>query len=506
MAASAPRLSPEQVAADVEELLGLPVSSLGSQSLAELGASSLDATRLAVLLRRKYGVSVRAADLFRSKALPTCLHALSERQTSWPAQRRFTQGERVPLTWQQRGVWFGSMLDPVSPRYHFHAILNFSQSPEIIALRASLAVAIRQCPAMRIRLLVEGAQAWQIVPAPNVTADELPLTEVKLEKLPKSAEDLVASVGGDHPFDLSRGPLVRWTLAHLADGSAALVHTEHHLIHDGLSFEAFLHCLEHPSASSPDYSYFEYAKNQQSPSESELKEVAKLFLGADLSRFSGTSDGVDRCLRFPVPGRLLEAVRSVAREAGVSLFTALFAAFSHAVGEHQNRDAFIIGTGVGNRPANQEDTVGMYVSLTPVFAVRDLGNSPKDHLRRTHDLLSDGINRAYLPIQDVVRVLGPAVRGENALFCAAFSMHEQKHGIVQVADQTATVTVGIFNGSAKQAIDAVVVLNDNRAEILVEADGNVAGADDLRALWKYMVDWLRRLTGLLDAEQTWAGL
>src|SRR5207302_7969374 len=39
-----------------------------------------------------------------------------------------------------------------------------------------------------------------------------------------------------HVFDLSRLPLVRWTLIRLDAEEHLLVHVEHHLLHDGWSF------------------------------------------------------------------------------------------------------------------------------------------------------------------------------------------------------------------------------------------------------------------------------
>jgi non-ribosomal peptide synthetase component F len=49
-----------------------------------------------------------------------------------------------------------------------------------------------------------------------------------------------ARVEAEPPFDVSRCPLVRWGLVRFADDDHALTHVEHHVIHDGWSFNVLL--------------------------------------------------------------------------------------------------------------------------------------------------------------------------------------------------------------------------------------------------------------------------
>jgi hypothetical protein len=64
-----------------------------------------------------------------------------------------------------------------------------------------------------------------------------------LARAPDAREEEAARVVARetrHPFELDRLPLVRWTLLRMEDDRWRLVHVEHHLIHDGWSFQRFL--------------------------------------------------------------------------------------------------------------------------------------------------------------------------------------------------------------------------------------------------------------------------
>ena len=72
------------------------------------------------------------------------------------------------------------------------------------------------------------------------------------------------------PFDLSRPPLFRWLLVRLADDDHRLVHTEHHLSHDGRSFTVLLAdlfesyragCAGQPATLDPAPGYQEYVEH-----------------------------------------------------------------------------------------------------------------------------------------------------------------------------------------------------------------------------------------------------
>lgn len=494
--------------------LGLEPAALRGRSLAQLGGSSLDAARLAVTLFRATGVRLAPVTLLGSSDLAATLEHAERRAGPAPAGEDGpdappSAGDLVPLTWQQRLIWFQSELDPDAPTYLFHALLRFDVAPPVGRLRRALAEALERHPVMRTRLVRDGRDVFQRVTRGPVAVADLPWTEAVLPVAPADSRALVESAGANRPFDVEADLLVRWVLLHLPDGSAVLVHTEHHLVHDGMSFTTFLRAVARAGAggAGEDLGYFDYARRQRPASREVVAEAVDELAGTDLAPFTGRGGERDReedlGLRIPVPRTLFSAVEHRAREVGVSTFTAFFAAFTAAMASDVAGDRFVVGTGMANRPVEHLDTVGMFVSMVPVVVDRP-GDDAVAHVLATRAALERAEARSDVPLQDLVRALGPAVRGGNALLSTGFSLFEQTITTVDLAGTPAALEVGPFTGAAKFPLDCVLVVRRDRegvdAELLVEGSATAVGADDMWALWSTMVRWLAAFSGLEPAE------
>lgn len=491
-------------------ILGVDSETLSGHTFAELGGSSLDASRLVTTLMRETGVRLRACDIMSANDFGVLLFTLSEQSTahtSPDARPHIIPGNKIPLTWQQKIIWFQTQLDPYSPSYYFHATLHFDTIPDITALRQQLANALRQHPVLRIRLERTTKEVFQIVPPLEVSAAEIDFQEISLPAVPTTEQALIEAVDGNHPFDLSTGPLVRWLLIHLPGDEAVLLHTEHHLVHDGVSFITFLNSLNDTNESrEPDYSYFEYALAQRPPSEEEIAQVAKRLSTADLTPFParGTirDNGADLHLRIPIPNDLLHAVKDAAKAAQTSIFAAFLAANVHAIGTYRGTQSFVVFTGSDNRPPEYNNTVGMFVSAVPVLMQVDSGQKPIEHLHAVNSSLREALVHSNLPIQEIVRAMGYAVRGGNTLISTGFSMFEHAQTTFNIAGQPATVCLGVFSGSAKFPLDAVLLLSGEgltqRAELMFEGEAASVSEDDVWAIWTIMVNWLKEFAGKMS--------
>ena len=491
-------------------MLNAPVEDLSGSSLAALGGSSMDAVRIAEMLRSRHRVVVRGIDLLSAVDLTAALRTAAGQTLDREAESEFgpVPGEHVRLTCQQRGVWFRCLLDPSTTQYHFHALFRFDSAPSVPRLRAALLRTVRRHAVLRTRIAASGADAWQVVPPADVSADDLDLSEVELDDPDLSWADLRVAVAADRLFDLATGPLVRWTLVRLAGGATLLLHTEHHLVHDGQSFLALVGTLrgldlDDPDAPAkpdePDLRYFRYAATQRPPDPAQPARVAAECATADLSALRPTgAESAGICCREHVPEALLAAVRGTARSVGVTPFVVLFGAFAAAIAHLQNRDRLVVGTGVLNRPPGHDDAVGMYVSLVPVVLDRPGGSGAADYLRAVDGALRDAMRRSDVPLQNVVRELGRTGRGSNTLLSSAFSMHEQVDRRIDLAGTAATVEVGLGNGSAKLPVDAVALASGDswtgQVEILIEGDAAFVSTADLETLWRRFAAELDALT------------
>ncbi|MCW7988398.1 hypothetical protein XF35_24790 [Streptomyces platensis subsp. clarensis] len=491
----------------VAQALGCAIETLDGHTLHELGGSSLDAARLAVRLRARAGVSPTAVDLLSAPNLGALLDRANDKPAAGgmegPAPgAEVTPGDLVPLTWQQRIVWYQTMLEPASPRYHFHALFHFAQAPDTNALTAEFRDLLRRHPALRVRVVFTDGEPWQQVPPHEVPASEAVVTVVTAGNGTRTAEKLIEAAGADKPFDLAAGPLVRWTLVRLPGGGATLVHTEHHLVHDGVSFDILSQGLGTGQPGGFDDRYFRHARNRPETDPELARRVAGRVTEAagELFPRKERPEASDPFLRLPLPGGLLNAVRATAREESVSLFAALFTAFGSALARTRGREGMVVGTAVGNRPEGLEDVVGMFVSTTPVVLDRLLDDSPHATLRRTADALTEAVARADVPLPEIVDAAAGALqRDGRGPVSAAFSMHEQFTRRATLAGQDADVELGAFNGAAKFPVNAIIVADrgseENGLTLLVEGAREYIGEDDLWALWSHFIGWLRELTG-----------
>jgi amino acid adenylation domain-containing protein len=484
---------------------------LDGVSFARAGWTSLDAVRTVVTLRRQFGVSVDHQRLLRTDDVGALLREMATGaaggtppQQAAGGQVPAAYGTPVPLTWQQRVIWYQALLDPTSPRYHFNALLHFDTVPDLGKLREALSRQLTRHPALRVRVVFHDGQPHQVVDSPEVRADEIDIAEVALPAAGQTAtaaspEQLVAAVGADAPFDLDTGPLVRWRLAVFPDGSATLVHAEHHLVHDGRSFQTFLQTLSDESAPVADWRYLHYAAGQPAPAPERVAQVADECRRARLNLFPDPPPEpapADPFLRLTVPDELLAQVREAARRASTTLFTGLFAAFSQALADHQDVDTLVIGSAVDNRPTGHEETLGMFVSTVPVVVDRVRDQPHETVVRHVDRCLAAAVRRADVPLPDVVAAMGDTGRrGDQELIRAAFSVHQQPEQTVDVAGHTARVDFTVASGAAKFPVNVVAVAlgtgAHSRVELLMEGDAAAVAEDDLWALWTGTIGWLR---------------
>lgn len=500
----------ESLAGDVRQALGLAPQEPLDRSFAGLGGSSMEAAQLSLRLRRVRGLTLGAHELLDAADVQRLLDELVTRPRAEPAGHPVDAPPtgRAPLTWQQRVIWYRSVLDPGSSRYVFHALFHFTGAPRPSALRAELRRLLRRHPVLRTRIVIDDGNPWQVVPPADVTDAEVDLTVVDLPGDAVSPEELVRLSGSDRPFDLAAGPLLRWVLVRLPDGRGVLVHTEHHMIHDGKSFVALLDSLA-DGDTAPDLRYFAHASAQSPAEPAEVREAA-----ARAARITGPIPGAETpgavrstFLRLPVPAALLRAVRDASRRTSVSLFTALFTAFSQALTRYEGVNAVVLGSAVENRPPGHEDTVGRFVSIIPVVVERRPGELPEATLRRTKGALREAMDHSAVPLPDIVQALGgTAGRDDSAVVRAAFSMHQQSDREVRLGGATARVQLGVFNGAPTFPVDVVALTSgtgdDTRVELLMEAQGGAVDRDVLWALWTYTLDWLRTWVQLLPKMRT----
>ena len=168
----------------------------------------------------------------------------------------------LPVSFVQERLWFIHQLDPGSHAYNVPIAVRLIGSLDVSALQRGFDEIVRRHESMRTLFAFADGNLSQVIspPAP------LPVKFIDLQAAPEAERESTvrrtANLEAQQPFDLARGPLVRVTLAKLADNDHLLIIVMHHTVSDGWSLSVLFEELEALYSAS--------AKGMQSPPLPEL--------------------------------------------------------------------------------------------------------------------------------------------------------------------------------------------------------------------------------------------
>ncbi len=498
----------QKLAALWQAVLGVDRVSVHDNFFA-LGGDSLAAARLISRLH-KDGAALSVADLFGAADLAELAAALDQRG---PAAEtgpddgvvRLPRGGPLPLSFSQERVWFVQQLQPNSSAYNFQATLRFDGALREDILQRSLSEIIRRHEVFRTTFPCEDGRPAQHIHEPF----EVPLPVDDLRALGPVDRDAEAQAILDRevrrPFDLAQLPLVRWRLLRLSDRESLLIHCEHHLVHDGWSFNVFLNELFELYRAYGDgrpspldelpIQYADYAGWQrrwlESPEADQqlaywrkqldgLPEVLDLFVAKprpDANPYRG------KACRHDLSAELCTNLRDLSEREGVTLFATLAAGLMSLLHLYSDQRDLGIGTGIAGRTHPElEDLLGMFINNAVLRC--DFGANPSVSgvLHQVQTATMEACANQELPFDHVVEAIRPQRSlSHNPLFQVMFGLHDAPMPRFDLPDLPATITPGINNGSAK--FDLTIIIVPKASQHI----GSHTTGDDpaLTVLWEY---------------------
>ena len=473
----------EALAAIWSEILGAGRIGAGDSFL-ELGGHSLLATQVIARVRDRLGIDLALRDLFEHPVLGALARLVEERGRAAAPASPIVAVPRIgdlPLSFAQERVWFLQQLDPTIQSYQFQAriCLRGSLSPE--ALRRSLEEIVRRHEIFRTSFpTVDGGPVQRFHPA-----WEVPLPWVDLSGLPadrrEAESERVLALECRRSFDVASLPLVRWTLIRFGPRDHAWLHAEHHLVHDGWSFNlllkelAALYAAFHKGRPSPlpdlplqfaDWAVWqrEWMLGEDAAAQIEwwkrnlAARPAVLELPTDRPRprrqsFRGAIE------RLEMPLDLCAALRDASRREGVSLYMLMQAAFAALLSRHTGQEQVNVGSAVANRRWREtESMIGMIVDN--VVLANDLSGDPAvaELLQRVRRLSLETGARQDIPFDHVVEAVQPQRdQAYNPLFQASFSFHDSPLGALDFPGLKVELAEGLSNGSAKFDLNVICI-------------------------------------------------
>ncbi|HVG45039.1 MAG TPA: AMP-binding protein, partial [Longimicrobium sp.] len=511
----APRTETEaQVATAWAEVLG--VGAVGVEDdVFTLGAHSLAVTQVASRLRARLGVELPLRELFAARTVAALAETVERRRADAAAQPAPSavvtpapRDGRLPLSTSQERVWFLIQLAPDNLSYNFQGAITFRGTLDAGALRAALSEVVRRHEAFRTTFPGEEGRPYQRVHAPF----EVELPTVDLSGLPAEAlateEQALLRRAFSERFDVTRLPLVRWILVRRAADEHVLVHIEHHIIHDGWSFNVFLRELlalygafaaGHPSPLPElalqfgDFAHFQRRWLEGEEARRQLDFWREKLAGSSTvlalpldrprpaeQRFVGAAP------RYELPAELYQRLRAASRASGVTLFATMMAAFDVLLARWSGQTDLNVGTGIANRRLGEtQGLMGMFVNSMVVRTRLDDDPPFAALARRVHGEIVAAADHQEIPFEKLVEELQPERSlSRNPLFQAMFSFHDSPIPDLRLPGLEIEVAPGLSNGSAKFDMNVIAV---PKAEQRI-GQGRAGDADGITLVWEYSSD------------------
>ncbi len=411
-----------------------------------LGGNSIAATHATARLADELGIELGLRTLFEAPILADYAKAvaaiIAEGGGRVGTIATLERTQALPQSLAQNRLWLLWQLDPQSAAYNIPAGLQLRGELDENALEAAFQALVARHESLRTLFAEENGQALQRIQA------QQPFDLRRLDLEGQAAEQVAAQreTEARQPFDLTRGPLLRVTLARLDDEHHQLWVTLHHIVADGWSLNILLdefaklyaaHCqgleanLAALTLGYADYGTWQRQWLAAGEAERQLQywqahlgdELPVLDLCTDHPR---TSQRDHRAARFnlKVPARLTEALKGLAREQQASLFMVLLAGWQALLYRYSGQADIRVGVPNANRPRLEtQGMVGFFINTQVLRAQLD-GRLPFDQLlAQVRQATLDAQVNQDLPFEQLLEAL-PEAR-EQGLFQVMFN-HQQR--------------------------------------------------------------------------------
>ncbi|MBS4078114.1 non-ribosomal peptide synthase/polyketide synthase [Pseudomonas rustica] len=306
--------------------------------------------------------------------------------------------DRQALSYAQQRMWFLWHLDPQSGAYNLPAAVRLSGRLNQPALEQAFASLIERHETLRTVFQQQPDDSLLQVPLQR----PLEIQRVDLSDLPAAEREWRVAAAAEEqsllPFDLANGPLLRVRLLHLAEQEHVLLLTLHHIVSDGWSMNVLIdefcrfydaHDQGHVAELAPmpvqysDYALWQRrwleAGEQQRQLDYWLAQMGDehpvLELPLDRPRPVLPSNR-GRRHEHVVEAALVEQLRGVARQHGVTLFMLLLGTFNILLHRYTGQTDLRVGVPIANRNRREiEGLIGFFVN-TQVLRVQLDGQTP----------------------------------------------------------------------------------------------------------------------------------
>ncbi|OYD96063.1 non-ribosomal peptide synthetase [Nostoc sp. 'Peltigera membranacea cyanobiont' 213] len=418
------------------EVLSIAADDINPQEpLSRLGLDSLKVFELKNRIELDLEIEVSVADFFEGmsgRSLSTKILTQMTAEAFIPSKSlsQVQPAEVYPLSFAQQGLWFIDRLEPGNLAYNISLAVNLKGQLEVPLLEQSFNEIIRRHETLRTTFTTVNGQAVQVI----ASSLKLSLSVIDYQKNIESQSDAAVrqflTKESQRPFDLIQGPLLRAKLLRLAQQEHILLLEMHHIIFDGWSVEVFLQemallykaFLTRSSSSLPEISiqYKDFVHWQRQWLQGEILQTQLSYWKQQLADIPTvlqlptdrprpavqTSNGFHQSVELPKT--LLDQLKAIARQEGVTLFMLLLAAFQTFLYRYTGQDDILVGSPIANRNSDElKGLIGFFVN-TLVLRTKLSGNLTfQELLGRVRNVAVEAYKYQDLTFDQLVEALNP---------------------------------------------------------------------------------------------------
>ncbi|MEG3972253.1 amino acid adenylation domain-containing protein [Microcoleus sp. T2B6] len=332
----------------------------------------------------------------------------------------------LPLSFPQQRLWFLYQLDNRNPFYNESCQFRIVGVLNVAALEQSINEIIRRHEALRtIFTMVDELPVQQIILSLNIN---LPVRD--LQGLKEAEIQQIITQKVRQPFDLSKPPLLRFSLLRLESEYHLLILTLHHIIIDGWSmgilieelsalYQAFSSGSANPLPElAIQYGDFTVWQRQWLTEELQQRQIdywkeqltnapRLLELPTDYPRPSiQTFSGAIK--HFKINFDLTAKLQEISQQSKTTFFVTLLAAIAVLLHRYSGQDDICIGSPFANRNRTEiESLIGFFVNTLVLRTQIKENPSFSEFVTQVQQVVLDAYAHQDVPFDQVVEALQP---------------------------------------------------------------------------------------------------
>jgi amino acid adenylation domain-containing protein len=461
----------------------------------------------------------RIAQLSPAKRALLELH-LQQKAAAGPAvatMSRRHDSAPCPLSFAQQRLWFLNQLAPDNPVYNMPKAFQIRGTLNVAALRQALDAIVARHEALRTAFAfqddrpVQRLMASRSVACPVIDLRTYPEATRQAEVQRLLCEEI------QRPFDLNGDLLLRSLLLRLDEAEHILLLLTHHIASDKWSTSILcrelsalygVFALGQPLAlpelpvQYADYALWQRQWLQGAVLETHLDYWTKRLAGAaavltlptDRPRPTVQTFRGARCT-MALPAALAERLTALSRQAGVTLFMTLLAAFQTLLCRYSGQTDLVVGAPIAGRTRREtEALIGCFFNT---LALRtDLGDDPTfcELLERVREVAMGAYAHQELPFEKLVEILQPERSLSYEPLCQVMlNFHNTPQVSLQLAGLTLT-PLDIDNGASP--LDLTLTIRQTEAGLQGVAEYST-DLFEATTIARMMIHFQTLLTGIV---------